>query len=63
MIEWILVLTFYAGAMANSDSVAIAAVPVTFNAGAECEKAGRDAVGKLGTMKKAVNYVCLARSK
>lgn len=59
--EWILILTFYAGAMAHTDSVSMTSVG-GFKDQAECQAAGASAKS-LETMMKSVSFACIKRSK
>jgi hypothetical protein len=58
VIEWILILTMYAGTMSKSDSVALTNVP-GFTNQAECEIAGRTAVKEFDTLLKSIKFVCV----
>ncbi|SNR98845.1 hypothetical protein SAMN05192560_2099 [Methylobacillus rhizosphaerae] len=60
MIEFVLIIAFYAGPVAKSDAVSIASVP-GFSTHAECLAAGKE-TSSFATLMKKVNYVCVKRT-
>lgn len=61
MMEWVLILTFYAGAMSSKDSSSMVAVP-GFASESQCRAAGESAK-KLETMMKSTAFVCVVKGK
>ncbi len=60
MIEFVLILAFYASTFAKGDSVASTTIP--FSSLSDCERAGQLA-RKLETSFKSINFVCAERRK
>ena len=60
MMEYVLILAFYAGTLSGGDSVSLATI--TFQSSVECEAAGV-ASKKLETLKKSFTFVCVPRRK
>ncbi len=55
---WILILTIYAGAWADTDSVSLTNVP-GFKTVEACKQAGADAVVLVNGSKKVARWVCV----
>lgn len=60
IIEYVLLLVFYAGGLSHSDSSSM--VAVAFASKEECVAAGKEAE-TMQTMVKTVKYVCVKRSR
>jgi hypothetical protein len=60
MIEYILIIAFYAGTFADTDSVSIESVN-GFSTKAECQTAGTK-TKEFATIHKEVKYVCVERT-
>jgi hypothetical protein len=58
MTTWVLVLWIHAGAMSNSDSMALTNVP-GFKSEASCQNAGHAATAMTSGTVKAAKFVCL----
>lgn len=56
IVMYILILTFYAGAIAQGDSIALAVAE--FSNKSRCELAGQQAANKFKTTVKPVKYIC-----
>lgn len=58
MTTWTLIIFLYAGAMSNSDSVALTNIG-GFTSEITCENAGKTAVSKFTTLMKGGKFVCV----
>ena len=61
MIDYVLILTFYASTLASGDAVSMTTVPNFLNE-KECVTAGQKASSQFGTLKKSVSFVCVKRT-
>ncbi len=56
---WVLILTFYASSMSDSDSSSI--FSQEFSSKEKCEAAGSRAHDKFDTLMKSVKYICVEK--
>lgn len=61
MMEWVLILTFYASTFSTKDSIGMTSIG-GFSSEQQCKSAGEQAK-KLETMMKSTSYVCVMRGK